>query len=834
MKWDAMIMVMLASAAVEAAGAVDDYAIRLKSRTLFPPPASLALPAMAPAEGHLLVQFEAGVFHTGLAKLREVGIAVSGFIPRYAVAVYLERGQSLDGIPGIRWTGRLAASDRLSPTLLHASGIQHVLVEAFRAQGCESIAVQVRKAGGRLIGHPDLQPNAVLVEVQADNLLALAGYEEVSYIWPAPKAMLNGDRVHYCAGAMTDAGPVASYVLRGSGWDGAGANPISLLYHFLNGTADIAGDGEHLEVERALWSWSQHARIDWTETASPGQNRSLDIRWTTSGFDGAGGTLAYAYFPAPPNPETIAGDIYFDEGETWRIGADVDMFTVALHEAGHALGLDHSDDPNAVMAPYYAGPASGLAPDDIAGIQTLYEPVSEGPDAYEPDNSAATAKMLNSGSAQARNILPAGDQDWAVFTLTAVSDVVITTSGSSGDTVLRLYAEALTLLATDDDGGEGAFSRIERSVATGNALPSGTYYVRVEEFGNDAEIAAYRLSLSVVIVASADAYEPDNTTDQAKWILPGEPQVHSISPVGDADYVKFTLAVLSDVVIEVSGANSTKDDTRMWLYGSDVSTIEFNDDGGTGLYSKIDRLARDGDPLGPGTYFVMVDEYGNNSSIAAYTLTLTVIPHGQRMLARNDFDGDGRSDLGCYDPTAIAPGQWYLMTRAGRFSTYRFGAIGTWPVTGDFDGDGLADTGWYDPYGLSVASGTWTFLNSMLGVRSVRFGYPGTVPVVGDFDGDGIDDFGCYDAVGIPGLVPPGSWYLMTSRDGFLTRTFGYPGTVPVVGDFDGDGIDDFGCYDAAGIAGLAPPGSWYLMMSRNGFATETFGYRGTVPVGGL
>jgi len=100
-----------------------------------------------------------------------------------------------------------------------------------------------------------------------------------------------------------------------------------------------------------------------------------------------------------------------------------------------------------------------------------------------------------------------------------------------------------------------------------------------------------------------------------------------------------------------------------------------------------------------------------------------------------------------------------------------------------------------------------------------------------DFDGDGVCDYGCYDAVGYYGQSP-GSWYFMTTKNGFLTKTFGYGGTVPVVGDFDGDGTCDYGCYDAAGNYGQ-PPGSWYLMQSTAGFTTKTFGYAGTVPVGG-
>lgn len=50
------------------------------------------------------------------------------------------------------------------------------------------------------------------------------------------------------------------------------------------------------------------------------------------------------------------------------------LFFTALHELGHSLGLDHSSNSGAVMAPYYRGynPFTQLHEDDIAAIQKLY------------------------------------------------------------------------------------------------------------------------------------------------------------------------------------------------------------------------------------------------------------------------------------------------------------------------------------------------------------------------------------------------------------------------------------------------------------------------------
>lgn len=118
-------------------------------------------------------------------------------------------------------------------------------------------------------------------------------------------------------------------------------------------------------------------------------------------------------------------------------------------------------------------------------------------DSYEPDDSAAQASPIASGSSQNHSICPAGDEDWVSFTLGGESGVALETSGPSGDTRMWLYDSGLSLLEYNDDGGTSLFSAIDRLCGV-DALPAGTYYVKVDEYGSDDEIASYDLAYTLL------------------------------------------------------------------------------------------------------------------------------------------------------------------------------------------------------------------------------------------------------------------------------------------------------------------------------------------------
>ncbi len=366
--------------------------------------------------------------------------------------------------------------------------------------------------------------------------------------------------------------------------------------------------------------------------------------------------------------------------------------------------------------------------------ESCLEPPDDGNagDDYEPDDDATQATSISSGQSQTHSIVPVGDEDWLALTLSSPSDVVIETSGLSGDTRLWLYDSGLTEIAFNDDGGEGTFSYIEHT-----ALPSGTYYIKVDEYNNNDEIESYDVSLTATPTEdenAGDAYEPDDEWTEATPISDEQVQTHSIFPVGDVDWVQFTLDTASDVVIETSGQSG---DTRLWLYDSDLTEISSNDDGGDGMFSLIEQAELPG-----GTYYVKVTEYNNNDEIESYTISLSVTvieDSGSGVVSGLVIDAVGRDPLSDVTVSAYHNGALVEQSTTGSPGTFsiQVPAADGYQVTVSKT-DYLSET-YYD---IDVTVDQEVYLEPILQIASE---YAGT----GDFGGQVINAF---DGTGVSGM----------------------------------------------------------------------------------
>lgn len=252
-------------------------------------------------------------------------------------------------------------------------------------------------------------------------------------------------QIRYDDGGIVVSGQgISEFSVQGNSW-----NNRVIRYFFQNTTGDInPQNAARQQVRDAFALWQAQTRLYFIEVCNAAE-ADIVILWGAGNhgdafpFDGVNNVLAHAFFP-PPNGGAIAGDMHFDDDETWtelqRANGNqpIDLFTVALHEIGHSLGLNHTTVSGAIMEAIYTGSRRQLAADDIAGIRSIY---------------GAPTAMLNgpnfmcqTGIFNLNEILPAGVN--VVYTVQQTTNVVTLTQTGNTATLTRVGDGNVTLVAT--------------------------------------------------------------------------------------------------------------------------------------------------------------------------------------------------------------------------------------------------------------------------------------------------------------------------------------------------------------------------------------------------
>jgi hypothetical protein len=285
---------------------------------------------------------------------------------------------------------------------------------------------------------------------------------------------------------------------------------------------------------------------------------------------------------------------------------------------------------------------------------------------------------------------------------------------------------------------------------------------------------------------------------------------------------------------------NTNGDTAIWLMSTTpsggvqiVSTTDY------GIYPNSWQIVGQRDFNGDGSADLLWSNTNGDSGIwlmngsqMSQSIDLGVVPNGWTVVGTGDFNGDGYGDILWRNANGDT-GIWLMTgttTQVQAVAMVDLGVVPTsWTIagTGDFNGDGYTDILCYNPNG---DTGVWLMTGTATQVQMSSWTDFGLVPTgwtivgTGDFNGDGYTDILWRNANGDTGIwlmTGNGTEVLLSSTNdlGLVATSW----NVAVTGDFNGDGRSDILWSNVSGDTAI-----WFM----NGAAMLSVSDLGIVPNG--
>ena len=213
---------------------------------------------------------------------------------------------------------------------------------------------------------------------------------------------------------VSGASSAAAYVVADSHWNPASL-PIPYNVNTASAPASLGAAGARTAADSGFGSWAAPTCTVWraanqgdTTRGANTSDRLNTIVWVSGSWPAALGDVNTTIGVTTPVWQVggyyIDADIQFNNvGFSWNMtgtGGGVDAQSIATHEEGHFLGLNHSASSSAVMfASYSGGLKRTLTSDDIGGVCALYPSgTTPPPDAGTTTPVGSTGSPCTSGA----------------------------------------------------------------------------------------------------------------------------------------------------------------------------------------------------------------------------------------------------------------------------------------------------------------------------------------------------------------------------------------------------------------------------------------------------
>ena len=277
----------------------------------------------------------------------------------------------------------------------------------------------------------------------------------------------------------------SSYVLNSDRWPGATTTFHVSIFNAFDGFVSPSGTTWDAAFIEAAGLWNASTPFTFSTISGSFSNpcdpfdlrNGVDFTFDVCGDAYGSTTLAVTLiFSAGPVTVTSETDIVFNGQASffWDVYSGPwstlpkDFRRVAAHELRHALGLDHSSSGSALMFPT-VGNVETPQSDDIAGVNALYGGCASA-SGLSPDSVAVCT--LSVEDCFLSEVGGSGNTlfDEYQLSLAQDGDLTIALDSTAFDAFLWLLDSALTVIATNDDGGGGTNSLITQSLAAGSYL----------------------------------------------------------------------------------------------------------------------------------------------------------------------------------------------------------------------------------------------------------------------------------------------------------------------------------------------------------------------------